>query len=182
MHEQPRKMGAHDPAAGEGAGGAVVVALAKSEAGQDLLGPGFEAVVLDGVLRRRAGRPGVVLGAGSQPHGGRTRDELQDGFVSHRHVFLGQESDGGAALPGQGAFVDGILAEDEAEQRGFARAVRADEPQAVAPQDREGHVREQRSGSETLGDAGERKHGKRLERKQRERVVVETCPQIFSCG
>jgi hypothetical protein len=52
---------------------------------------------------------------------------VQDGLVAGRGAFLRQEAEVGAALPLDGALVGRLLAEDEVEQGGFARAVGADE-------------------------------------------------------
>jgi len=96
-------MGAHHPAAGKSTGGAIMVALAKAEAGEYLLGAGFKRVVLMRLnpgmvwreLRRREDMP---------------RGDLQDGLVACRRVFLRQMTDRAAALPGERALVNGILA------------------------------------------------------------------------
>ena len=102
------------------------------------------------------------------------RGNLQDGLVACRRIFLRQMADGAAALPGERALVDGILAQDDAKESRLARAVRADEPKAVAPQDRKGRFREQGPRSEAFGDAGKREHGWRRKSKKVERVCVET--------
>jgi len=132
LDEEAREMRAHDPAAGERACGPVMVVLAKSEAGEDLFGARFEGVVVNrGIVRVRGGLLEVFPPAAGT-RGRRTHGQLQNSLFPRRHAFLGEETDGGAPLPGEGALIGRILAQNDAEQRCLARAVCAHEPEAVA--------------------------------------------------
>ena len=148
-HEQAGEMGAHDPAAGEGLGELVGVTLLEAEAGEDFLGAGFEGPVDVPVV--------VILRLEFFPAGG----DLEDGFVADGGAFLGQEAEVGATFPLDGAGVLGLLAEDQVEEGGFARAIGADEAVAVGARDEERHVVEEFTRAIGLGNIGDGKHRNR---------------------
>ncbi len=163
LHEESREVGAHDPAAGERPGGPMVIALAKTKPGEDLFGARLEGIVLDRkIVCGVGGSPGRGPALARSSRGGAHR-ELQDGLLTGRGAFLGQEADGGAALPGQSALFGRILAKDDSEQGCLACAICADESKAVAPQDGKRHLLEQGARSEMFGEAGDSKHGDREE-------------------
>ncbi len=138
LDEEAGEVGAHDPAAGEGAGGAVEVGVAEGEAFEDAAGFWFDfpAAVFVGV------------------HGG----EFEDGFVASGGGFLGEEAEGDAAFHGDLAVVGALFAEDDGEERGFAGAVGADEADAFAAVNLEGDVAEKHAAGEGFGDIGELQH------------------------
>ena len=143
LGEEAGEVGAHDPAAAEFGGAAVEVAVAKAEAVEHLLGLGLDGGAVE-FIEARAGFVGFagvfVAGGGEEAHFAHDADEfgvhrtgqLDDGFVADGRAFLREIADGGAALKVDGAIVGGFVAEDEAEQGGLARAVRADQPDAIA--------------------------------------------------
>ena len=88
-----------------------MVRLLETEAGENLLGLGDELAVVLVLVR----------------HG-----DFQDGFVAGGLAFLRQIADARAADERHTACIRLFLAEDDFEQRGFARAVRPDDGDAVA--------------------------------------------------
>jgi hypothetical protein len=62
-------------------------------------------------------------------------------------------------LETDGAFVGGVVAEDEGEEGGFARAVGSDEADAVTGVDLQRNVFEKRAAAEGFGDLGDGEHG-----------------------
>ena len=166
-------MRAHDPAAAHLAGGAVEVLLAEAQAGEDLLGLGFEAVAaqlveavvdvvmnvlgvqrLDGMI----GLPGLEDAAELRVFGRDGGGQFDDGFVGHRGAFLRQIADGDAAFAGDVAGIGGFLPENDGEKRGLAGAVRADQPDAVLAVHLERGVGEQNAFAVCLADAGQSQH------------------------
>jgi hypothetical protein len=137
--EEAGEVGAHDPAAGEGFGELVGVVGFEAEAIEDFAGARFEGVV-DVV---------VVLGGLQFFAAGR---DVEDGFVAGGRGFLGQVAEVGAAFPLDGAGVGFLFAEDEAEERGLAGAVGADEAQAVGAGNEQRDVREEFACAVGLGD------------------------------
>ena len=116
-HEQVRlhdeelgEVGAHDPAAGVFAGGLVEVVLLEAEAGEDLLGLGFELVAVEvgelvlglGEIRMREVAGFLVLAHGaedadhfrSDAHG-----DLDDRFIGGLAGFLGEVAGDGDRFP-----------------------------------------------------------------------------------
>ena len=83
------------------------------------------------------------------------RRQFDHRFVGHRRIFLRQVADGNAALGGDLPGVGRFLAQDDREERGLARPVRADEPDAVLAVDLQGGVGEQHSFAVGLADAGQ---------------------------
>ena len=72
-----------------------------------------------------------------------------------------QEPEVRAALPLDRAGVGRLLAEDEVEEGGFARAVGADEAETVRARDKQRHVAEEFAGAVGLGNIGDSEHGNR---------------------
>ena len=66
--------------------------------------------------------------------------DVEDGFVAGGFAFLRQIAEPRAADERDLARVRRFLAEDDLEQRGFARAVRPDQPDALAGLERERNV------------------------------------------
>ena len=147
--EQAGEMGAHDPATGERLGELVGVTLLEAEAGEDLFGVGLEGPVDVPVV--------VVLRDQLFATGG----DLEDGFVADGGAFLREKAEVGAAFPLDGTGVLGLLAEDQVEQGGFARAIGADEAVAVGARDEERHVVEEFTRAVGLGNIGDGKHRNR---------------------
>ena len=147
LRQQPGQVGAHHPAAAHLARGPVEILLAEAQAGEDLLGLGFEPiaaqliepvmhVVMD-VLRvqglgRMVGFPGfedaAQLGVFRRDGGG----QFDDGFIADRGVFLRQIADGDAALGGDLACVGGFLAQDDA-RRAWSCPRRSARPARCGP-------------------------------------------------
>ena len=148
-HQQAGQMGAHDPAAGKRLGELVTVALAKTEAGEDLLGPRLQRVV-DVV---------VVVGLGLEL--GPARGDMENGLVARRRAFLGQETEVRAPFPGDGALVGRLLAEDQVKERRLAGAIRSHQPIAVGPGHENRDILEEDTGTVGLGDVGESEHANR---------------------
>ena len=67
---------------------------------------------------------------------------MKNGLVTGGRAFLREITEVSAALPLDGAGVGLFLAEDEAEERGLARAVGTDEAEAVGARDKERHLGE----------------------------------------
>ena len=129
-------MRAHHPAAGEGLRDLVMRRLSlEAEAGEDLLRAGLEGVVDIPVV--------VVLGLELAA----ARRDLEDGLVADGRAFLREEAEVRAAFPLDQAFVRVVLAEDDVEEGGLARAVGADEAEAVRTGDVQRDLREQGAGS-----------------------------------
>ena len=142
--QQPREVRAHHPAAGERVGRPVEVAFAERQTAQDRFGLRFELPV------------GFVVGARHRP--GR---QLQHSFVAHRGAFLRQKPNASPLFPADAPLVRRVLAKDDRKERGFARAVRPDQGEAVAPVDLQGDVLEQRAAGIGLGNVGNGQHERR---------------------
>ena len=141
-------MGAHDPAAAEAACGAVEVAFAKGEAGEDALGFGGDgvAVVLGKFGEGFVVFVGFVVASvfvfadnfpGVREQRGDGGGEVQHGFVGDGCAFLWEEPEGDAALHADASVVRRGLAEDEGKEGRFSRAVCSYEAEAVAAIDLE---------------------------------------------
>ena len=119
LREQPREVRAHDPAAGHFSRRAMMVRQLETEAVENLLGLGDELAVVFVLVR----------------HG-----DFENRFIAGRFAFLRQIADARAADERHVARVRLLLAEDDFEQRGFARAVRPDDGDAFAGLERERNV------------------------------------------
>ncbi len=140
--QQAGEVRAHDPAAGKGFGLLVMVGLAETEAGQDFLGARLERpvdVVIVVVFRDE------LLAAGG---------DREHGFLADRRAFLRQVAEIRPALPLDGALVGLFLAEDQVEQRGFARPVRPDQAEAISARNEKRYLREELAGTIGLGNVG----------------------------
>jgi hypothetical protein len=125
----------------------VGIALLEAEAGEDLLGARLERVVDVVVV--------VVLRLEFLAAGG----DVEDGLVADGGAFLRQVAEVGAAFPLDGALVGLLLAEDEVEERGLARAIGPDQAEAVGARDEERDVGKQFAGAVGLGNVGDGEHG-----------------------
>jgi len=92
---------------------------------------------------------------------------VKNRLVAGGGAFLREETEVGAALPLDGAGVGPLLAEDEAEERGLAGAVGADEAEPVGARDEERDVGKQFAGAVGLGNVGESKHRNRTEDREK---------------
>ena len=145
LGEQPREVGAHDPAAAERARGFFKIRLLERQSLQDALGLWFKG--MSGVF---------VLGV----RGGQGKD----GFVARRGALLRQEAQRGAPVQDDTAFVRRVFLEDEREQRRFPRAVGTDQADALAPVDLQGGVAEESASRVGFGEIGKCEHGSRKRR------------------
>ena len=175
--EQPGEMRAHHPSAAHLARGPLEIALAKSEAGENLLGLGVETVAAEfveavvdvivnvlGMLRldRMVGFPGFE-------NPSQLRELRRDGsgqfdhrLVAHRRALLRQITELESALHRNLAGIGRRLAEHDGEERGLPRAIRADQPDAVFAVHLQRGVGEQRLSAIRFTDARESQHGKFL--------------------
>jgi len=173
LRQQPRQVRPHHPAAAHLARRAVEVRLAKTQPGEDLLGPGLQAVaaqrakaivrvVMDFLRGQRRGRvigfPGLEDAAQPGVFRGDGGGQFEDGFIGDRGAFLRQVAKGNAALAVELAGVGGLLPEDNREQGGLAGSVRAHQPDAVLAIDLQRGIGEQHPPAVRLGDAGQRQH------------------------
>ena len=176
--EDARHGHAHLPAAGEGAHVAVDALVVEAEAVQDLARLRLEGVaahVLVGLLHlAEAGEDGVhLVRARGIAHRVLQRLELvvqvaeaaaaRDGLVEHGaagHLLdvLAEVADGELAGDRDLALVRRLLSDDQAEERGLARAVGTDEPDLLARVELEGRVDEKDLPAVLLAEMGERDH------------------------
>ena len=167
--QQPREVRAHDPAAAHLARGAVEVGLAEGEAAEDALGFRLELVAAE--LRVLAERVVGLLGIGRAS--ARTigedahelavlrRDgarEFKDGLVAGGGGFLRQVAERGVLVEDDAAGVGLAGAEDDGEQRRLARAVRADQRDALAEVDAQRHLFKEGACAKAFADIGQGKH------------------------
>ena len=162
LGEQAGEVRAHDPAAAEFGGAAVEVAVAEAEAVEHLLGLGLDGGAVE-FIEAGAGFVGfggvLIVGGGEEAHFAHDADEfgahrggqLDDGFVADGGAFLREVADGGATLEVDGPVVGGFIAENQAQQRGLARAIRADQPDAIAAIHLQRHVLEKDAPAVRLG-------------------------------
>jgi len=164
--EKAGEVGAHDPAAAEGAGGHVVVPGAEGEAGEDALGLGFELVAFELDEAFGGGEaPGCVrVGMGAEGGvdflelGGDRGGELDDGFLADGGALLREVADAEAALGFHLALVGFGLAEEDGKEGGLARAVRPDQADAVAAVEAEGKAGEKDFGAVAFAKLGDGEH------------------------
>ena len=146
LRQQPGQVRPHHPAAAHLARGPVEILLAEAEAGEDLLGLGFEAiaaqlvepvmhVVMDLLRVQRLDRvvrlPRLEDAAELRVFRRDGRGQFDDRLVADRRVLLRQIADRDAAFAGDLAGIGGFLAQDDRKERGLPGAVRADQPDAV---------------------------------------------------
>ena len=79
--------------------------------------------------------------------------DVEDGFVAGGFAFLRQITEPRAADERDLARIRCFLAEDDLEQRGFARAVRPDQPDALAGQERERNVVKQNASAKRFAES-----------------------------
>ena len=85
--------------------------------------------------------------------------QLEHGLIAGRRGFLREKSDRRALLDRDRAGIRRSLAEDEREERRFARAIRADQADAIAAIHLERHILEEDAPGERFGDLGNGEHG-----------------------
>ena len=119
FREQPCEMRAHDPAAGHRARRTMVIRQLEAETVENLFRLRDELAIVFMLVR----------------HG-----DFENGFITCRFTFLRQITDARAADERYVARVRVLLAKDDFEQRGFARAVRPDDGDAFAGLQRERNV------------------------------------------
>ena len=153
LDEQAGEVCAHHPAAAHRAQGPVEIPFAERQPAQNCFGPRLELVAAERLIPRLHGvkifRLGIVAGI-ERLHPPLKLDDfrrdprrqLQHRLVADRRGFLRQMADRRLALDRHFARVRRVASEDQREQRGLARAVRADQPDAVVAVDLERHVLE----------------------------------------
>ena len=173
LHEQPREVRAHHPAAAHFARGPLEVALAETQAGENLLGLRFEPVaaqlveavmhiVVNFLRMQRLDR--VIrfprLDDAAQLHEIRRdgRGEFNHSFVAGHRGFLRQVTERDAALTAHLAIIRRFRAEDDGKERGLPRAVRTDQPDAVLAIHLQRGLGEQNLPAVRLADAGKSQH------------------------
>jgi len=87
------------------------------------------------------------------------RGQLENGLVASGCAFLGQMPDADVSLADDLASVGGFMAKNHVEQRGLARAVRADETDAIAAIQLNGGSREEGLAAVGFADVGKGNHG-----------------------
>ena len=148
LGQQPRQVGAHDPPAAHLPGRPLGIPLSKAQAGEDLLGFGLQTVApqlvepvmhvvvnLLGMQRpeRMIRLPGPEDAPQLRVLRANRRGQLDYCLIAHRHVLLRQIAGRDAPLDRDLAAVGGVLAQDDRKERGLARPVRANQPDAVLP-------------------------------------------------
>ena len=173
LREQPGEVRAHDPAAAHFLRRPVKILFAKAETREDLLRLGLdliaiqfvEAIVdivvnflrvqrLDWMIRL----PGFDDAAESREFRRNGHRHLHHRLVTGGRAFLRQITDRDVALSHDLAVVRRGFSEDEGKERGLARAVRADQPEAVATIDLQRDVGKQSPSAVCLADAGKCEH------------------------
>ena len=170
---------AHLPAAGEGADIALHHRRTEAEAGQHLAGAAVERIAVEGLeaplhpavagddLLHLVGAVGIghggfehrELGRDARDRAGAVHHRRDDAHPRHLADILAEIADGGAAIDRDLALVGGLLAGDEAEQRGLAGAVGADEADLLALLQGGGSLDEDDLLAVLLADAFEPDHG-----------------------
>jgi hypothetical protein len=166
------------PAAGQGAAVAVDPVVVEAQAVQDLAGAGLQLVAAELLVLvlhlAEAGQDGFHLVHALRIAQGRLQilqlvvqfadpAAAGDGLVQHRaagHVadVLPEVADGRAPGHGHRALVGLLLAGDQAEHRGLARAVGTDQAHLLARVELEGCLDEQDLPAVALGDVGQVDH------------------------
>ena len=163
LDEQPRQVSAHDPTAAQRACGPFKIRVTEGETFQNLFGTSLDtpavfirknfqcSMMLLGVLRRRSQCPVRLRECWRDRTG-----EVQHAFVPGGRTFLGEKAVIGTAFPGDGAGIRRLGAENYGEQGGLARAVRADQTDAISTVELEGGVFKQDATAEGFRDLGKR--------------------------
>ena len=165
-HQQACQVGAHDPAAAHGAGGAMMIALAEGQTSQDPLGFGFEvvAVQLDKTRHGLVMLGAFLIGKITQQfvHLGHFFadgcGQLQNGLLSGGGAFLRQEAQSSSALQVDASGVRFVVPQDKGKKCGFSGAVGTDEADAITGVDLQGRLFEQEPAAEGFTDLGYGKH------------------------
>jgi len=143
LREQPREVRAHDPAAAQRRRRAVHILLAERQPRENPLRLRRDRVPV--ILRKIADRLVVFValriarGLAAAHRLTRldelrrhARREIDHRLAAHRRALLRQKAERDPALHRDAPLVRRILAEDDREQRGLPRTIRADEPDAIA--------------------------------------------------
>jgi len=170
--EQSREVGAHDPTTAEFLGWAGPIGLAVTEAGEHFFGAGFDLGVGEGFVL------GVSLevGGGGDIPGGFAGGEgffegldfaraaggkVERGLGTYGFGFLREVAEGGPFVALDGAGIALIAAEDEGKNGGFARAVRADERDALAVVDLHVGLFEEKTAAVGFFEIADGQHGRK---------------------
>ena len=147
-------MGPHDPATAHFFGEAIEVGFFVAQTLEHFLGLGLDLRIVERielgvglhVLRAVHGASGLEFletlfeaGQFAGPSGG----DLKHGLLTHGFAFLRQVADHGPRIPLDRALIGSPAAEDDGEERGFPRAVGADQRHPVSIVDLERGVFEQ---------------------------------------
>ena len=153
--------------------GPLEIRFAKAESGENLLGLRLQPVaaefvepimrVVVNVLRvqgldRMIRLPGLDDPPQLREFRRDGRSQFHHRLVPHGRALLRQVTDGDIAFGHHLAVVRRLLAQDERKERGLARAIRADQPEAVLPVDLQGHVGEQDAPAIGFAYAGNCQH------------------------
>ena len=84
--------------------------------------------------------------------------DIEDDFIAGRFAFLRQVAEPRAADERHLARIRRFLAKDDFQQRGFARAVRSDQPDALAGLERERDIVKQDVSAKGFAESGNSKH------------------------
>ena len=165
LHQQAREMGAHHPAAAKRLRRPIEIRFAKGEARENALGFGLELpaamfvksmqrfVVFRRIFRRRL-QDSLRLRQFRRNGAG----QLEHRFIAGRRMFLREISNGGRFFQRYFAFVRRSLAENEAEKRRFAGAVRSHQAHAIATIDLERRLFKKRAAAKGFCNLGNREH------------------------
>ena len=119
-------------------------------------------VVVDFIRMQRLDRmirfPGLDDAAQFDEFRGDGRGQFDDRFIARRRGFLGQITDRDAAFPAQLAFIRRFRAQDDGKERGLARAIRTDQPDAVRAIHLQRGLGEQNPPAVRLADVGKSQH------------------------
>ncbi len=180
LEQELRQCDAHLPAAGEVLGAARPVFLRKTEAGEDHADPGLERVAVHVAEVRFEPRVpaagGLVFGIVRRQRGELLEralhlalhftEAVEDGEALFEHgapgqlqAVLRQVAGGDSLLHGALAGVERFESGEDAHERRFARAVGADQADAVLRRDEPGDVFEDDLRTEALAGADEADHG-----------------------
>ena len=168
--EQPREVRAHDPAAAHFARGPLVIAGLVTQPGEHLLGLRLDLWVIKRLVLGvgfEVGGAGNVAGrfeflqAGFElrhlaPFAG---GEIKDGFAAGGFAFLWQVADHRPLVALDGPGVGRLVAEDDGKERRLARAVGADQRDALAVVDLHGGVFKKGPAADGFLEIADREHG-----------------------